>query len=130
MELVPAVDAAYKTDLSPDARALLGFSFGGMFAAHMGLAYADVFHQLAILSPYITAEWIYTGYQEAQRLPLEVFLSHGTYDERAGSPRLRQVLEAKAYPLLYVETHAGHSYGNVRGLLDDLLIYFVGVEDL
>jgi len=43
---------------------------------------------------------------------------------RAGSPRLRDILKERGYPLLYIETHEGHSYGNVRGLLDDMLIFF------
>lgn len=94
----------------------------------MGLAYADVLQQIAILSPYISGEWIFDTYQKADRLPLKIFLSHGTYDERAASIRLRDILEAKGYPLLYIETHEGHSYGNVRGVLDDMLIYFFGAK--
>jgi enterochelin esterase family protein len=128
LELAPTIDAVYKTDPSPDARALVGFSLGGMFTAHMGLAYGDVFHQIAIQSPYVSGEWIFDTYQEADRLPLRVFLSHGTYDEGAASLRLRDILETRDYPLLYIETHDGHSYGNVRGLLDDMLIYVFGVE--
>ena len=123
-ELVQAVDTAYKTDPSPDARAILGFSLGGMFAAHIGLAASDRFHQIAIQSPDISGEWIYDTYEQAEQLPLQVFLSHGTYDVRAGSPRLRDILKERGYPLLYIETHEGHSYGNVRGLLDDMLIFF------
>ena len=127
-ELVQAVDTAYETDLSPDTRAILGFSLGGMFTAHIGLAYPDTFHQIAIQSPYISGEWIYDTYQQAERLPLQVFLSHGTYDVGAGSPRLCDILKERGYPLLYIETHEGHSYGNVRGLLDDMLIFFFGAE--
>lgn len=127
-ELVPTIDEAYKTDPTSDARAILGFSLGGNFTAHMGLVYANVFHQIAILSPYISANWIFDTYQEADRFPVKVFLSHGTYDERAASIRLHDVLEAKGYPMLYIETHEGHSYGNVRGFLDDMLIYFFGAN--
>ena len=128
LDLVPAIDASYKTGQSPDARALLGFSLGGSFTAHMGLAYADVFHQIAILSPYISGKWILDTYQEMDRLPLMVFLSHGTYDELDASIRLRDILQAKGYTLLYVETHEGHSYGTVRGVLGDMLIYFFGPQ--
>jgi enterochelin esterase family protein len=128
LELVPAIDAAYKTDPSPDARVLLGFSLGGMFTAHMGLAYPDLFHRHAIQSPYIFQPWILGTYRKADRLPLKIFLSHGSYDPRAASLLLRDILEAKGYPLRYVETHEGHSYGNVRGLLDELLTDFFAAE--
>jgi enterochelin esterase-like enzyme len=127
-ELVPAIDVDYRTDSSPDARAILGFSLGGNFTAQMGLVYPDVFHLVAVQSPYISANWIFDTYQQADRLPLKIFLNHGTYDERAASIRLRLVLEAKGYPLLYIETHEGHSYGTVRGVLDDMLIYFFGPQ--
>jgi len=127
-ELVPAVDAAYRTDASPDSRAILGFSLGGGFAAQMGLAYGSVFHLVAIQSPYLQNDWTLAGYQEESRLPLKVFLNHGTYDLGASSARLRNILEAKGYPLLYVETHEGHSFGTVRGVLADLLVYFFGTE--
>jgi enterochelin esterase family protein len=124
LELVPAIDASYKTDLSPNKRALLGFSYGGMFTAHMGLVHADVFNNLAVLSPYIMGEWIFDNL--GQRLPLNIFLSHGTYDPGASSLRLHDVLEEKGYPVLYVETHEGHTYAAVRGLMDNLLMYFFG----
>lgn len=127
-ELVPAVDAAYKTNASPDSRAILGFSLGGGFAAQMGLAYGSVFQLVAIQSPYLQNDSILAGYQEGSRLPLKVFLNHGTYDLGASSARLRNALEANAYPLLYIETHEGHSFGTVRGALDDLLGYFFGTE--
>jgi enterochelin esterase family protein len=128
LQLVPVIDANYQTNPSPDARLLIGFSLGGMFSADMGLVHPDMFHQIAILSPYISGEWIFDTYQEADRYPLKLFLGHGTYDERASSLHLRDILEAKDYPLLYIETHEGHSYGNVRGLLDDMLIYFFGAN--
>ena len=128
LELVPSIDSTYKTDPGPDARALLGFSLGGMFTAHLGLGYPEVFHKIAILSPYIWADWIFDKYQEADQLPVKIFLSHGTYDERAASIRLHDILVAKDYPMLYIENHAGHSYGNNRGLLDEMLIYFFGAK--
>ena len=123
-ELVPMVDAKYRSDPSPDARVMLGFSYGGMFTSHMGLAYPDVFHGVAIQSPYITRKWILDMYRREERLPLKVFLSHGTYDPGASSRRLRDILRLKKYPLRYVERHEGHSFGLVRGVLEDLLIYF------
>jgi enterochelin esterase family protein len=127
-ELVPAVDGAFPTEPSPDARAILGFSFGGAFASHMGLAFSDVFHLVGIQSPYIIRKWILETYREADRLPFRAFISHGTYDGGATSIRLRNILRDKGYPLLYVQTHEGHSFGNVRSLLDDVLVYFFGAH--
>ena len=124
LELVPIIDQAYKTDPTPDTRAIVGFSLGGNFTSQLGLIYADLFHQIAILSPYISANWIFDTYQEVEQLPLKIFISHGKYDEKAASIHLRDILDSKGYKLLYLESHEGHSYGNVRGILDDMLIYY------
>ena len=93
----------------------------------MGLVYPDVFHQVGILASYIPGEWVYTGYQQAERLPLKVFINHGTYDGKAGSPPLRDIMDKSGYTLLYLETLAGHNFYNVRGFLDDMLIYLFGM---
>jgi enterochelin esterase family protein len=53
-ELVPAIDAAYRTSLSPDARAILGSSNGGLHSAYVGLKHSDVFHLIAMQSPCFT----------------------------------------------------------------------------
>lgn len=125
-ELVPLVDNELRTDASAAARALVGFSFGGMFAAHMGLAYADVFGKVAIQSPYIVRRWVLDTYRLAERRPVELFLSHGTYDEGDSSRRLREILLARGYQVRYVERHEGHSFGMVRGQVGELLTGFFG----
>lgn len=126
-ELVPAIDSKYKTDAVPDSRAVIGFSLGGQFTSQMGLMYPDVFHLIGIQSPYFLGhEWIFEGYGRENQPPVKIFLSHGSYDQGADSLRLRDLLEKEGYALLYVETHDGHSWGNIRGLLDDMLIYFFG----
>ena len=125
-ELVPLVDKKWRTKASAGSRALAGFSFGGMFAAHMGLAYPDVFGKVAIQSPYIVRRWVLDTYRLAERRPLEIFLSHGTYDEGASSLRLREILVARGYRVRYVERHEGHSFGMVRSQLGDLLTCFFG----
>ena len=126
-ELVPKIDAEFKTDATPGGRAIIGFSLGGHFTSKIGLLYSDVFHLIGIQAPYFLGhEWIPEQYERAERLPIKVFLSHGVYDAGADSLRLRDLLLKKDYPVLYVETHDGHSWGNIRGVLDQLLIYFFG----
>ncbi len=133
-ELVPAIDSAYKTDASPDRRAILGESYGGVNAAYCGLTYPDVFHLVAMQSPAFTDDELYRGYRSVDRLPLRVFLSTGY--SGAGGPRwdldastMTQILEEKGYPLLVMEVPEGHSWGQWRAQLDDLLIYFFGTNN-
>ncbi len=125
-ELVPAIDAIYKTNPIADKRAILGTSYGGLHATYLGFTYADTFHLVAIQSPvYQQWSWVVNNYEASGRLPLKVFMTQGTYDyDLAGSRRLSGILQTKNYPLKYIETADGHSWGNWRGLIDDMLLYF------
>ncbi len=128
-EIVPLIDADYRTDPSADARAVLGTSLGGPWAAYMGLAYTDIFHLIAIKSFIVNGQdWLLGEYQGSETKPLKIFLHHGIYELTSQAPQLREILEEKGYPLLYVETNEGHSYGNWRGTTDDLLVYFFGAD--
>jgi len=129
-ELVPTIDAAYRTNRSADARALLGASYGGYHGAYFALRHSDKFHLFAMQSP--SFSWdatILDEYKKAARLPVKMFISVGRFNDATYQTRLvRQVLEDKGYPLLYLESNEGHSYGNWRGKLDAMLTYFFGVK--
>ncbi|MCE7914918.1 MAG: hypothetical protein DYH15_09640, partial [Nitrosomonas sp. PRO4] len=105
-ELVPIIDTEYKTDARPEARVILGTSLGGLNSAYLGLNHSDIFGLLAIQSP---ALWVATrvvdGYEKSDRLPLRIFMSQGTiWDDVENTRRLRDIFEAKGYPMLFIET--------------------------
>src|SRR5262249_20270493 len=50
-DLVPHVDATYRTVAARQGRALDGFSMGGFGAAHLGFKYPDVFGVVSIQAP-------------------------------------------------------------------------------
>jgi enterochelin esterase family protein len=134
-ELVPAVDGAYRTQADPAARGIMGTSFGGVFAAYLGVARSDVFRRVAIHSPAFwydaqhNADAIYAQFAAQERLPLRLFMSTGTiHDTAPGARRMRDLLTQKDYPLTYVEVPEGHSWGNWRGLLDVPLMQFWGTD--
>ncbi|MFC1596366.1 alpha/beta hydrolase [Planctomycetota bacterium] len=47
-DLIPHVDATYRTVASREGRAVEGFSMGGFGAAHMGFKYPDLFGVVSI----------------------------------------------------------------------------------
>ncbi|MDR0184007.1 alpha/beta hydrolase-fold protein [Lysobacter arvi] len=49
--LVPAIDARYRTRTTPDARAILGWSLGGLNAFNLGWQYPEVFGRVGAFSP-------------------------------------------------------------------------------
>ncbi len=50
-DLIPHVDASYRTVASRESRALEGFSMGGFGTAHLGFKYPDLFGVLSIEAP-------------------------------------------------------------------------------
>ncbi len=125
-ELVPQIDATYKTDTSADKRCIMGTSYGGWNASYFGLMRSDVFGLLCIHSPAFD-ESIPTEYQATEKLPLKIYMSTGTInDTQAKALSLKAVLDSKSYPYIYKEVPEGHSWGNWRALIDEPLIYFFG----
>ena len=130
-ELVPAVDAEYRTRADRDARVILGTSLGGLFSAYLGLQHPDVFGKLAIQSP---AFWVserpegWTGPSIYARMasasPLwDIHMTTGTVnDTESGARRMRDVMTERGLAVDYREVPEGHSWGNWRALVDDALI--------
>jgi enterochelin esterase family protein len=125
-ELVPVVDAAYKTNRAANQRAILGTSLGGWNSAYFGLTFPDVFGLIAIHSPAFDSN-IINNYATALLLPLKIYMSTGVINDTQFQARsMRTVMNEKGYPLLYKEVNEGHSWGNWRALIDEPLLYFFG----
>jgi enterochelin esterase family protein len=125
-ELIPAVDASYKTKASPEARAIMGTSLGGLNAAYVGIKASDKIKLLGIHSPsFWYRPQIYSMYENSPTLPLKIFMSTGVIsDTEEGARRMKAILEKKEYSFEYREINEGHSWGNWRSMIDDILIYF------
>lgn len=127
-ELVPSIDATYRTNKNASHRAILGTSLGGWNSAFVGLTRSDVFNLIGIHSPAFDNA-IIQNYTESIPLPLKVFMSTGIINDTQNQARaMKSVLEQKAYSLKYIEVNQGHSWGNWRGLLEEPLTYFFAIN--
>lgn len=123
-ELVPTIDANYKTNPSPANRAILGTSLGGWNSAFFGLTRSDCFQLVGIHSPAFGEE-IIQNYANVDKLPLKIFMSTGViFDTQTRAREMKTVLENKNYALHYIEVNEGHSWGNWRALIDEPLKFF------
>ncbi len=130
--LVPAIDAAYRTRPDRDSRVILGTSLGGVFSAYLGATRPDVFGRLAIHSPAFwiseNAAWgagptIYALMQLTAPGTLRVAMTTGTIrDTQAEALRMRGILDGRGQAVTYVEVPEGHSWGNWRAHIDDVLV--------
>ena len=134
-ELVPAIDASYRTRTEPRWRATLGASMGGLCALHLAGSHPDVFGNAAGQSSAVFADSpidkIALGLEsDAPAKPLRIHLDVGTYeryyhkDLLSGSRKFSDAIRRKGYPLQYIEVHEGHSWGSWRARIDDVLEFF------
>jgi len=129
-ELIPAIDAAYKTRAERTARTIAGLSFGGLNAACFGLYANDFMEGIAMQSPAThPVRYIHQAYADSARLPLRIFLSSGDHnDNEARTRAFREILRAKEYPMQYIEVPFAHTWENWGPLLDDMLLFFYGTS--
>lgn len=127
-ELVPVIDQQYKTDPRPEARVILGTSMGGLNSMFFGITRSEIFGLIAIQSPAFNQNpTIYSMVRDSVKKPLTIIMQTGViHDTQDAARQMKGILESKGYTLQYKEVNEGHSWGNWRALLDDILIYFFG----
>ena len=129
-ELVPTIDAAYRTKASPQARLITGVSYGGLAAAYIGALYPTVFQMVAPFSPSLWAsKQTRTIYQKAEMLPARYFIGVGypKWDNFVTQDIL-DLFTQKHVNVFYLCSIEGHNWGTWRGMLDEMLEYFWGTR--
>lgn len=128
-ELIPEIDKTYKTSPSPEHRAILGTSLGGLNATYFAFTKPDVFGLAAIQAPaYWYKEPIYNIVREYEGPQPKIFMSTGTIGDNTPDTRLmKQIFDKKGYGINYLEVNEGHSWGAWSAQMDDILIYFFGI---
>lgn len=125
-DLVPFIESNYSVSKDPKERAILGTSMGGLTSAYFAFSKPGVFGMAGIQSP---AFWykteIYKVCDNPENPPVKIFLTTGVInDAQDGARKMRDILEKNTCAYQYSETNQGHSWGNWRDTLDDILIYF------
>ena len=125
-ELIPKVEKQYTVSTDPAERAILGTSMGGLTAAYFAFSKPDLFGMAGIQSP---AFWfkpdIYTFCDNPEKPPVKTFMTTGKInDTEEGARKMKDILDQNTCKYEYREVNQGHSWGNWRDLIDDILIYF------
>ena len=148
-ELLPWAREHYRLSADPKQTIIGGSSYGGLSAAYCAFRYPEVFGNVLSqsgsfgyypgwhgadqtdASPF---GWLIRQFVTTRKLPLRFYLEAGLFETaHAGSilpqnRRLRDVLEAKGYALVYSEFVGAHEYLSWRGSLADGLIALTGQE--
>lgn len=136
-ELLGWIQDRFNVASDPARTVLAGSSGGGNAAACAAFRHPGVFGNVLAQSgsffkspeEAIGDEWVFRQAVEQPRLPLRFYLDVGRYEPlfSVNSVRhLRNLLEAKGYPLHFYEYCGGHDYSWWRGTLSRGLIFLLG----
>jgi enterochelin esterase family protein len=125
-ELIPAVEGKFPADPSSARRAIIGNSMGGLNSAYFVFSRPDVFSMAGIQSPaFYTRPQIYSLCEQSDGTPIKISMTSGlVHDASEGGRRMKVILEGNACKYTYREVNEGHSWGNWRNLVDDILLDF------
>ncbi|MGA8711233.1 MAG: alpha/beta hydrolase-fold protein [Thermoplasmata archaeon] len=143
--LLPWLRRRYGLRTTASRTVLAGSSLGAVAAVDTALRYPKLFGN--VLAQSGAFQWfgrelggpptsLMQEYVRAPKLPLRFYLDAGTQEAKVtgkmplsllGSVRhLRDVLEAKGYPVAYAEFDGGHDYACWRGTLADGILLLLG----
>ncbi|HFC12919.1 MAG TPA: esterase family protein [Anaerolineae bacterium] len=136
-ELLPFIQAEYKTDPAPTKNGLLGADLGAVAALHTALRYPNRFGLVAAQSGIFSLadDSLMRAIAANPALPLKLHLIVGSYETNimpdqfadpdilATNQRMAVMLERNGYEFIYQEFAQGHSWGLWRSQIGDALHY-------
>ena len=132
-ELVPHLDATYRTEDEPQARAIMGTLASARAAAHTALEHPQVFGKLALRSISLegpASEELFDMLGQANNRDLEMYFDwnryewrseENGYDRREDSLRLAQALEQSGRVYVGGEWSDSYGWGSLRSHNDAML---------
>ena len=131
-ELVPDIDADYKTNATAGARAIAGFSYGGYNAAYFCAMAPEYIQNTAILSPIMHPNPPESGYSinedmmAADLVNTKIYMSYGIFDTREVGyfNQLKNIFDQKGKAFEYDIVNEGHTMSNWSGVIGNALQYF------
>ena len=132
-KLIPAVDSKYRTIPNSENRAIIGSSFGGIFAFWAGYHYSDTFSTIGALSP---SFWVEDGkvledVTSTTKPNVKIWMDRGTNEWIEENRTLVNLLKKKGFvygkDLFYLEVKDGiHHESNWAKTVVNPLILFKG----
>jgi enterochelin esterase family protein len=131
-DLVPYIDANFRTLATPDARAMAGLSMGGVHTFNYGLTHPELFHSIGIFSSGLglgpNGAAAISAYEQANAAALTrdakamklVYYAIGAEDPFSGVlPGTRAMLDRHGIRYVFHPSDGGHTWINWRRYLAD-----------
>lgn len=124
-EVVPVIDAKYKTVKLRDGRAIIGASLGGITSIHAGVKYPDVFGRVGAQSAsfWVDNERVVKELEQLNgKTNFKFYIDDGTLEGVEDSRKAVEILKKKDFNVTYNEKEAGHNWTAWRDRLADAYI--------
>jgi len=132
-ELVTYIDSHYNTI---NLRGIMGASYGGLISMYIAFNKPELFGLCAGQSSYYSCknDFMIKAIRDGPKKEIRFYVDCGTFENNVAgvdnfieaNRRMREAMLEKGYDLLYQEFHEGHSWGNWRARIDDILKFFFG----
>ena len=130
-ELVPYLRASYDVCKDRENCGIMGASLGGLAAFQTALKYPEIFGKVAGQSVYFGSDdRVFRMVENGGGKTLQFYFDVGIFETNPQmnlldqSRRMRDLLTAQGCSFTYNEHPEGHSWGNWRAHLDDILLSF------
>lgn len=129
-ELIPEIEKKYPVIADPSQRAILGTSMGGLTSTYFAFERPDVFGMAGIQSPaFWTKPQIYQLCSNPNNPKMKISMTSGLINDTSKESRkMKDILAASSCEYHYREVNEGHSWGNWRNLIDDILLDFFALK--
>ena len=129
-EFIPLIEQNYPVLKGRENRAILGTSMGGLTSAYFIFSRPEVFGMAGIQSPsFWSKPQIYSLCDAVANSETKISMTSGVINDASESTRkMKAILEKNSCIYTYRETNEGHSWGNWRNLIDDILIDFFAMK--
>ncbi len=125
-EVVPTIDAKYKTIKSRDGRAILGASLGGITSVHTAINYPEIFGRVGGQSSsfWIDNERVVKELEtlDAAKNKFVFYLDTGTLEGAEDDRKAVEILRKKGFDVTYEERETGHNWTSWRDRLADAFV--------
>ncbi|HVP57622.1 MAG TPA: alpha/beta hydrolase-fold protein [bacterium] len=128
-EVLPFIRGKYDVARDPAKTAIMGASLGGEISAMIALDHPEVFGRCGSQSGVMGLDdaKLINAVRTGPRKAIDFYLDCGRFGDVIDENRqMQDALNARGYLLKYQEFNEGHSWGNWRAHLDDVLIFFWG----
>ena len=128
-EVLPFIRERYDVGKEPEKAAIMGASLGGAISVMIAMDHPEAFGKCGSQSGAfeVNDRELIKRVQSEPRKAVDLYLDCGTFGDLLEENRIMtDALRKKGYNTAYQEFNEGHSWGNWRAHIDDMLVFFWG----